>query len=108
MYRLEMLLMQKSCEPFSKASSPAVASSKLLRFARESCPPSHDGETERVFEVFFVVGIHFPAVHELAVRPRLSRTSGNAPNTQSRAPQLAKLRLTKARMAPPVTWIDDG
>jgi hypothetical protein len=117
MYRLGMLLMQKGCEPFSKAvvASSRLVKQKLLRFAREICPPSHDGETERVFEVFFVVGIHFSAVHELEaeghdipVRPRLSRTSDSAPNTQSRAPQLAKLRSSKARTAPLATWIDDG
>jgi hypothetical protein len=117
MYRLGMLLMQKGCEPFSKTvvARSRLIEQKLLRFAREIRPPLHDGETERVFEVFFVVGIHFSAAHELEaighdipVRPRLLRTSDNAPNTQSRAPQLAKLRSTKARTEPLATWIDDG
>jgi hypothetical protein len=60
-----MLLMQKGCEPFSKTvvTRSRFIEQKLLRFARKICPPSYDGETERVFEVFFVVGIHFSAVH---------------------------------------------
>jgi hypothetical protein len=62
-----MLLMKKGCEPFSKTvvASSRLIEQKLLRFARDIRPPSHDGETERVFEVFFVVSIHFSTVHEL-------------------------------------------
>jgi predicted outer membrane protein len=82
--------------------------------SRESSPTSHDGETERVFEVFFFVGIHFSIVqlekagHNVPVRPRLSRIFCSAPNTQSHGSPPMQPHWTKARTAPPATWIGDG
>jgi hypothetical protein len=53
--------MQEGREPFSKAvvASGGLVEQKLLRFARKISPTSHDGEAERVFEMFFVVDVHF-------------------------------------------------
>jgi hypothetical protein len=55
-----MPFVQKGRKPLSKAvvASSRLIEQKLLRFAREISPTSHDGKTERVFEVFFFVGIH--------------------------------------------------
>ena len=54
-----MPLVQKGRKPLSKAvvASSRLIEQKLLRFAREISPASQDGETERIFKVFFFVGI---------------------------------------------------
>jgi hypothetical protein len=60
-----MPFVQEGRKPLSKAivASSCLIEQKLLRFAREISPASHDGETERVFKVFFFVGVHiFPAL----------------------------------------------
>jgi hypothetical protein len=55
-----MPFLQEGRKSFSKAvvASSRLIEQKLLRFARKISPTSDDGETERVFEVFFFVGIH--------------------------------------------------
>jgi hypothetical protein len=56
--------MQESCEPLSEAvvARGCLLEQKLLRFPRKISPTSHDGETERIFEVVLVVDIHFFAL----------------------------------------------
>ena len=41
-----------------RTRNTSSAISQGYRFAREISPTSHDGETERVFKVFFFIGIH--------------------------------------------------
>jgi hypothetical protein len=64
MGRLGMLLMQESREPLSETvvTRGCLLEQKLLRFPGKISPPSHDGETERIFEVVLVVDIHFLAL----------------------------------------------
>jgi hypothetical protein len=71
-----MPFVQKGRKPPSKAiiASSRLIEQKLLRFAREISPTSHDGETERVFEVFFFVAIHLSSpslsMRRVNIRPR--------------------------------------
>jgi len=56
-----MLLVQESREPLSEAivAGSCFVEQKLLRLARKISPTPHNGETQRIFEVVLVVGIHF-------------------------------------------------
>lgn len=59
-----MPFVKKDREPFSESvvASGRPVEQNLLSLPRKISPTSHDGKTERVFEVVFVVDSHFLAL----------------------------------------------